>query len=94
MRPASRAPAAPLEGRPDPNAFICQRLARNSRHLYAEAHRDLDRLLLPLVLGHTGGNQQRAALLLGIARRTLRMRLRDLELHVTHSVEADDDILP
>ena len=46
------------------------------------------------VLEYTGGNQRRAALLLGIARRTLRQKLRDLGLHVTHSVEADEDDLP
>jgi DNA-binding NtrC family response regulator len=37
---------------------------------------------------------QRAALLLGIARRTLRTKLRDLGLHVAHYVEANEDDLP
>jgi two-component system nitrogen regulation response regulator GlnG len=83
------APAAPPGGFPDPKAFIRQRLDPDSRDLYAEAHRELDRLLLPLVLEYTVGNQQRAALLLGIARRTLRTKLRDLGLHVAHSVEAN-----
>ena len=46
--------------------------------------------LLPRVLEYTGGNQHQAAQLLGIARQTLRQKLRDLALHVTHSVEADD----
>jgi two-component system nitrogen regulation response regulator GlnG len=88
------APVAPPGGRLDPEAFIRQRLGPDSRDLYAEAHRELDRLLFPLVLEYTGGNQRRAALLLGIARRTLRQKLRDLGLHVTHSVEADEDDLP
>jgi two-component system nitrogen regulation response regulator GlnG len=74
--------------------FIRQRLGPDSRNLYAEFHQELDRLLLPRVLEYTGGNQQRAALLLGIARRTLRQKLRDLGLHVTHSVETDEDSLP
>jgi DNA-binding protein Fis len=39
---------------------------------------------------YTGGNSTLAALLLGIARRTLRQKLRDLELHVTHFVEANE----
>ncbi len=39
------------------------------------------------------GNQQQAARLLGIARQTLRQKLRDLGLHVTHSVEADENDL-
>jgi two-component system nitrogen regulation response regulator GlnG len=83
------ASVAPPGGCPDPKAFIRQRLGPDARELYAEAHRELDRLLLPLVLEYTGGNQQRAALLLGIARRTLRMKLQDLGLHVAHSVEAN-----
>jgi two-component system nitrogen regulation response regulator GlnG len=89
--PAAPAPASPPGGRSDPEAFLRQRLGPDSRDLYAEAHREFDRLLLPHVLEHTGGNQARAALLLGIARRTLRTKLQDLGLHVAHSVEADED---
>src|SRR5262245_25619795 len=91
------APAAPMAspgGGFDPEAFLRQRLGPDSRDLYAETHRELDRLLLPRVLDYTGGNQARAALLLGIARRTLRTKLQDLGLHVAHSVEADEDNLP
>src|SRR5262249_45447536 len=87
------APVTPSPGGFDPEAFICQRLGPDSRDLYAEFHQELDRLLLPRVLEYTGGNQQRAALLLGIARRTLRTKLQDLGLHVTHSVETDEDTL-
>jgi DNA-binding NtrC family response regulator len=83
-------PAAPLalpkEGF-DPAAFIRQRLGPETRNLYESTHRELDRLLLPIVLEYTGGNQQRAALLLGIARRTLRVKLGEVGLHVTRSVE-------
>ena len=53
-----------------------------------------DRLLLPCVLGYTGGKQARAALLLGIARRTLRTKVQELGLHVAHAVEANADHLP
>ena len=62
-----------------------------SQDLYEEAHWELDRFLLPLVLRSTGGNQLRAARILGIARRTLRLRLRELGLSVTKSVEEDED---
>jgi two-component system nitrogen regulation response regulator GlnG len=86
--------AAPTAGCRDPEALIRQRLGADSRDLYAEIHRELDRLLLRRVVEYTGGNQSRAALLLGIARQTLRRKLRDLGLHVTHSVEADEDDLP
>jgi DNA-binding protein Fis len=54
----------------------------------------LDRPLLPRVLQYTEGNQHRAALLLGIARRTLRTKLRELGLRVAHSVGANGDDLP
>jgi two-component system nitrogen regulation response regulator GlnG len=70
------------------------RLGPDSRDLYAEIHRELDRLLLPRVLEYTGGNQVRAALVLGFARRNLRTKLRDVGLHVAHSLEADEDNLP
>ena len=53
----------------------------------------MDRSLLPLVLEYTGGNQNQAARLLGIARQTLRQKLRDLGLHVTHEVVAGEDDL-
>jgi two-component system nitrogen regulation response regulator GlnG len=53
-----------------------------------------NRILLPLVLGHTGGNQNQAARLLGIVRQTLRRKLLDLGLQVTHAVEADGDNRP
>jgi two-component system nitrogen regulation response regulator GlnG len=94
LRETAGEPAAPVAapgGSLDPEAYLRQRLGPASRDLYREVHRELDRLLLPRVLAYTGGNQQRAALLLGIARRTLRAKL---GLHVAHSVEANDDDLP
>jgi DNA-binding NtrC family response regulator len=87
----SAAPATPAGGRLDLEAFIHQRLGPDSRDLYKEALRELDRLLLPRVLEYTGGNQARAALLLGMARQTLRAKLRDLGLRVAHSAEANED---
>jgi two-component system nitrogen regulation response regulator GlnG len=71
-------------------AFIRQRLAPDAADLYSETHRHADRLLLPIVLDYTHGNQRQAARLLGIARITLRQKLRDLGLRVAHSVEADE----
>jgi two-component system nitrogen regulation response regulator GlnG len=75
-------------------AFIRQRLGVGTDDLYADTHRQVDRLLLPRVLEYTGGNQHQAARLLGIARQTLRVKLRELGLHVTHSIEADEDNSP
>lgn len=74
--------------------FIRQRLQPDSRDLYAEAHGQLDRFLLSCVLEYTGGSQHQAARLLGIARQTLRLKLRDLGLRVAQSIEAHDDVEP
>ena len=76
------------------DAFIRQRLVPDAGDLYAEVHRQVDRLMLPCVLEYTHGNQNQAARLLGIARQTLRLKLRELGLQVTRSLEADEDDLP
>jgi two-component system nitrogen regulation response regulator GlnG len=90
-RPGEPGPETPAGADSGLEAFIHQRLGPEAEDLYAETHRQTDRVLLPLVLEHTHGNQNQAARLLGIARQTLRQKLRDLGLHVTHSVEADDN---
>jgi two-component system nitrogen regulation response regulator GlnG len=71
-------------------ACLRQRLRPDAQDLYADTHRQVDRHLLPCVLKYTGGNQNQAARLLGIARQTLRQKLRDLGLQVTHSLEAEE----
>src|SRR3954453_12071845 len=83
-------PAPPAE--PGVETFVIrQRVGSDVRDLYAETHRQVDRLLLPRVLEHTRGNLQQAALLLGIARQTLRLKLRDLGLSVARPGEAEED---
>jgi DNA-binding NtrC family response regulator len=73
---SSMAYSEPLHG---PEAFVIRhRLDPDSRDLYAETHRELDRLLLARVLEYTGGNQRRAARHLGIARQTLHAKLNEL----------------
>jgi len=92
--PTSQAAAAPADS---PglglglDAFIAERLNSEVNDLYAQTHAQVDRQLLARVLQFTGGNQHQAARLLGIARQTLRLKLRDLGLHVSHSVESDDE---
>src|SRR5262249_55301619 len=71
--------------------FIRKRLRAGTTDLYTEAHQQFDRLLLTLVLEATGGNQHQAARVLGIARQTLRTKLRDIGLHITRSVEGDKE---
>jgi two-component system nitrogen regulation response regulator GlnG len=90
-RPAEAGPSAAAGAALDVEGFIRQRLGPDTQDLYAEVHRQVDRLLLPLVLEYTDGKQHQAARLLGIARQTLRQKLRDLGLHVSHSVETDED---
>ncbi len=81
----------PTEEEVDLEEFIRGRLGPKASDLYSETHREVDRLLLTQVLEYAEGNQRRAARLLGIARQTLRLKLRDLGLHVTRTVEDDED---
>ena len=74
--------------------FFRQRMEAGSNEIYQEAHQHLDRLLLPLVLGSTDGNKLQAARLLGITRKTLRLRLRALGLSDLMSALGDDDDAP
>jgi two-component system nitrogen regulation response regulator GlnG len=89
--PGGAVPAAPSTG-DDANleAFVRLCLASDDGDQYAQAHHRLDRVLLPRVLEATGGNQLEAARRLGIARETLRRRLRDLGLHLARRLEADE----
>ena len=84
--------AEPPAAEPGEETFVIrQRIGADVRDLYAQTHRQVDRLLLPCVLQHTRGNLRQAALLLGIARQTLREKLRDLGLSVTRHSEVEED---
>jgi DNA-binding NtrC family response regulator len=82
--------APPAGGDFDLEEFIRQRLGPEAKNLYEGAHREVDRLLLLRVLEYTGGNKQQAARLLGISRQTLRIKLNDVDLHVTQGVEVGE----
>jgi two-component system nitrogen regulation response regulator GlnG len=69
--------------------YILQRLEEGSTALSAEAHQQLDRLLMRLVLRATKGNQVQAARVLGISRQTLRSKTRELGLAITGSGEGE-----
>jgi two-component system nitrogen regulation response regulator GlnG len=71
--------------------FIDERLAAGSNDLYAETLRRMEQALLTRVLQHTGGNQLRAASILGITRGSLRNKLRELGITIARTVEAGDD---
>src|SRR5262249_13907683 len=89
--PGGSVPGPPSAG-DDPNleAFVRLCLAADDGDQYAQAHRRLDRVLLPRVLEATGGTQLEAARRLGTARAPLRRRLRERGLHLSRRFEADD----
>jgi len=90
--PGGSDPRSPPAGDdPDLEAFVRLCLASDDGDQYTQAHRRLDRILLPRALEATAGNQQEAARRLGIARETLRRRLRELGIHLTRRFEADED---
>jgi len=70
--------------------FINDRIKAGVPDLYALVHAELDRILLPLVYRQANGNQHQAARLLGIARQTLRQKLRDLGLSTTDASDSDE----
>jgi len=95
--PPESVPAPPSsagDSNPNLEAFIRLCLASGEGDVYAEAHRQVDRLLLPRVLEDTGGNQLQAARRLGIGRDTLRRRLSELGLQVSRRLEAAEDDQP
>jgi two-component system nitrogen regulation response regulator GlnG len=75
----------------DLEGFISQNLTLEADDLYAETHRHVDRILLARVLEFTKGNHRHAARLLGIARQTLRTKLRAAGLRPAPSADSDTD---
>ncbi|MBN9120024.1 MAG: sigma-54-dependent Fis family transcriptional regulator [Planctomycetes bacterium] len=75
----------------DWDRFIAERLEAGSRELYAECLTVLERQLITRLLERTGGNQLRAAELLGITRGSLRHKLRTLGLTIERGVSSEDD---
>ena len=89
ITPGAAMPADSTAGDPSLEAFVGGCLASIESELYAEVHRQVDRVLLSRTLEGTGGNQLRAARWLGIGRETLRRRLREVGIHVNHRVDAE-----
>jgi DNA-binding NtrC family response regulator len=84
---AETRPAPPeANGRLDLHDFIAQRLAPEANGVYADTHRQVDRILFTAALEYTNGNNRDAARLLGISRQTMRVKLRSLGLHVARAV--------
>ena len=64
-------------------------LAGGQDNVYARAVEALERVLLPRVLRHTAGHQTQASELLGIARNTLRQKLRALGFAIDKTLVPD-----
>ena len=67
--------------------FVNERLAAGSENIYSEAVELMEREMIPRILKHTGGNQLQSARLLGIARNSLRSRIRSLRIQIGRSVD-------
>lgn len=75
---------------PGVETFIRARLEAGSENLYAEFLERVELLLISEVLNHTEGNQLRAAKILGIARNSLRKKIRNLGITIDRSVACND----
>lgn len=73
----------------DLQAFVDRRLPAGSTDLYAEAMHILERYLLTRVLRETGGNQSKAAEILGITRGKIRDRIASFGIKLEHGVHLD-----
>jgi two-component system nitrogen regulation response regulator GlnG len=72
-------------------AYIRDRLKGDPTDLYAEAVRRLEIVLLPMVMAHCNNSQVKAAQVLGINRRTLRNKLRELGLLSARQADEGDE---
>jgi nitrogen regulation protein NR(I) len=86
--PRTNATASPGDdgGPADLHAFIEARLRENTSDLYAEALEFMERMLITRVLQETGGNQSKAAGVLGITRGKIRDRIAAFDISVDKSV--------
>ncbi|WP_390620871.1 sigma-54-dependent transcriptional regulator [Thalassoglobus neptunius] len=90
-------PVAKTNEKGDPSVdleeFVSRRLKSGSTNLYAESLEMMERYLMTRVLQETGGNQSRAAEILGITRGKIRDRIANFGINVSKNVtmETDDD---
>jgi nitrogen regulation protein NR(I) len=81
----AEAPSAGAGAR-DLGAFVEARLQEQTTDLYAEALEFMERILIMRVLQETGGNQSKAAAILGITRGKIRDRIAAFEISVDKNV--------
>jgi DNA-binding NtrC family response regulator len=81
----------PEDGLPrDLAVLVKSRLAASSENLYAEALEFMERYLVTRVLQTTGGNQSKAAKILGITRGSLRNKTHSLGIKIGQVVSAGE----
>jgi len=88
-RPSVESPRG-ISTNSDLGPFIEDRLAADSCDLYAESLEVMERYLIARVLEHTGGNQSRAAEILGITRGKIRDRISQFGISLDKTVSLDD----
>ena len=76
------------------DAFVGDRLRAGSKNLHAEALAMTERLVLTRVLHHTGGNQSRAAKILGITGGSLRSKICALGIVINQAVHVEEQVAP
>lgn len=87
-QPAGCGPLHPLD------AFIDRELDRGTQSLHADTIALVERTLLARVLQDAGGNQSRAARILGITRGSLRHKIREHGIAISPSVCIEDTVGP
>lgn len=80
-----------LPSGPDWDRFIDERLETGVQDLYAQWQQLTERHLLARVLRFTEGNQVQAAKILGVARNSLRGKVRSLGITIGRSVTAPEE---
>lgn len=70
--------------------FVECLLSTGEEDLYRKVHSEIDRILLPQVLGHVNSSQAQAARILGVARSTLRNRIEDLGISIEKRVLTEE----
>ena len=68
------------------DGFVRQRIEAGSTDIYAESLAKMESALIRKILMHTGGNQSKAAELLGITRGSLRTKIRALKIVIEQVV--------
>jgi two-component system nitrogen regulation response regulator GlnG len=74
---------------PDWEKFLDERMRAGARDLFAEWQQLTERHLITKVLRYTNGNQVKAAQILGVARNSLRNKLRSLGITIGRSVGSE-----